>query len=205
MKRAITLMELILASVLLMTIILSATSLDIATRYFFKSSDLKTKVLNEASLITEHIAKSALFSVGEGGLKVSADDGDITKRAFSVSADGKRLKIRQDLRSDNNYYQSLDTPQNFNNDRCVKYVFDSTAHTVTYYKYSSHNCTGNPLQSIILTKKLMDLSAGEYLSYNAGANPFRIAVFLKLRHNPAKAADPKANPEVELKTALFVH
>ena len=203
MKKTITLVELILATVLLMTIILSATSLDIATRYFFKSSDLKAKVLNEASLITEHIAKNALFSVGEGGLKVSADDGDITRRAFSVSADGNRLKIRQDLRSDNNYYQSLDTPQDSNDDRCVEYMFDSTTHTVTYARYTNYNCTGTS-QTITLTNKLMPLQGEKYVTYDP-THPFRIAISLKLRHNPAKAADSKTNPEMDLKTALFVH
>lgn len=204
MKRTITLVELILAMVLLVTIILSATSLDVATRYFFRSSSLKAKVLNEASLITEHVAKNAAFAVGEGGENVSADDGNLNRRGFSVP-DGNTLIIRQDLKSSDSYYTSLDTPENVTDDCCIKYTFDSASHTVIYRKYGSNDCSGSPVQTITLTDKLVGLDSGSYVTYNPSANPFQVVVHVKLRSNPASSFDPRTNPESELITSLFVH
>ncbi|RLJ09805.1 MAG: hypothetical protein DRP15_02345 [Candidatus Aenigmatarchaeota archaeon] len=87
-KRTITLIELILAIVLLGVIILSATAIDVASRYFFKSSDTKTQVLNEVSFILEHIQKNA-----------SQATGWIDDSGFNLPS-STRLLIREDFDND---------------------------------------------------------------------------------------------------------
>ena len=108
MKKALTLIELVLAVALLAVIVLAATSIDVAARYFFKSSDTKSRVLNEASLIVEHIQKRASQSSG------FIDNPGI--RPAVPFADSSFLEIRLDG----------DSPLTFDDasDRWVRYDFN---------------------------------------------------------------------------------
>jgi len=57
MKKSVTLVELIMGIILLGVILLAATSFDLASRQFFKSSDFKSELLAEASFVMDHIDK----------------------------------------------------------------------------------------------------------------------------------------------------
>ena len=85
MKKSLTLVELILSMVLLSTIIFAATAIDLAARGFFRSSDERSRVQNEASLVLEHIQQNASrahgwnqnpgFNINANQLRVRLDGG----------------------------------------------------------------------------------------------------------------------------------
>ena len=64
MKKTVTLMELTLAIALMGVVILGVTSFDVGSRQFLQSSERKTQVLNEATLIMDRISRDALTAVG---------------------------------------------------------------------------------------------------------------------------------------------
>ena len=84
-KRSVTLMEMIIAIVLLSVIVLAAASFDFAAGYFVQSSRRKGALINEISFITEHMAKNVSLVTGD-----SNDPGIIVIGNTIV-------KIRQDI------------------------------------------------------------------------------------------------------------
>jgi len=185
--KSITLMELILAIVLLGIIILAATSIDIASVSFFKSSDFKTRVLNEASLIMEHIQKNALQS--HGWLRnqgVSPDTGG----SYDY------LRIRMDVKKlvDGNMQY---TPANFDDDKWVRYYYDRDNSKLMYcndWDESSGNCDGD---EEILSEKIISC----VFKRDSDRDP-TVDVNITAQYNPGAVAcgqDPRNNPCVNLK------
>lgn len=173
MKKAVTLMELLIAVGLLMVIVFGATTFHFASTEFLRSSERKADVLNEITLVLEHLHKNVSLATGEPdnyGINVTNSGSTWT------------LTIRQDLRADINnvgtLWSPLLTPGNFADDRRVRYVFDSNNNTVTFEVLSSG------VLAETLTNRFVDLG---------GQNAFIIyiessgMVFVKnfaLRYNP---------------------
>ena len=88
-KYGVTLAELIVAVALLGVVILGVTSFDLASRYFLKSSENKTRVVNELAFILQHISKYTLQASGDG---VNRGIG----REDLPASNQIRLHIRQD-------------------------------------------------------------------------------------------------------------
>ena len=110
MKNSLSLIELILAIVLFGIIILAATTLDIASLSFFKSSTNKAKVLNDASRILEHIQKQALQSHGW-----------INEPGYFIANHELRICIDDPM-----------TPDIFHDDRLVRYLYNPADYTLEY-------------------------------------------------------------------------
>lgn len=73
MKKSVTLVEIIIAMMLLTVIVLGAVAFDTTSREFLLSSDRKTKVLNELSLAAGHFARYVPLATGDSnnpGIKV---------------------------------------------------------------------------------------------------------------------------------------
>jgi hypothetical protein len=62
---AFTLLELIIAMVLLVIIMLGFVSIDLFSRHHLFTADKRTKLQNELSLIAEHISKDVMRSTGD--------------------------------------------------------------------------------------------------------------------------------------------
>ena len=105
MRKSITLLELIIGISLLVVIILGVTAFDVASRYFLKSSERKSQVINELNFILEHLSKNVNQAVGDisnsGIVKV-----DQSNRVL--------LHLRQD---------ALRTPNKYNDDLWVTYAY----------------------------------------------------------------------------------
>jgi hypothetical protein len=63
--KTLTLAELIIAISLLAVIILGASSFDLGSRQMLRASERKTQILNEATLILDHVSKNALLGIGD--------------------------------------------------------------------------------------------------------------------------------------------
>ena len=109
MNKALTLTELIIAIALAGVIILGVTSFDISSRQMLKSSESKTQVMNEATLIMDRITKDALTGIG-----------DVGNPAITISA--SFFNITQDVNG-NGIRDAVDP--------VISYEFDNAAHTLT--------------------------------------------------------------------------
>lgn len=87
MKKSVTLIELTLAIALMGVVVLGVTSFDVGSRHFLQSSERKTQVLNEATLIMDRISRDALIAVGRVG-------------APAVTVAGNTITINQDTNQD---------------------------------------------------------------------------------------------------------
>jgi prepilin-type N-terminal cleavage/methylation domain-containing protein len=65
LKRAMTLIELLIAITLLAVIVVGASSFDVGSREMLKASERKTQILNEAALVLDYITKDGLHGIGD--------------------------------------------------------------------------------------------------------------------------------------------
>lgn len=113
-----TLMELIIALVLLSMIILGITNLELFCRHAFMSTDRKTKVTNEATYILEHMSKFIGNAIGDGsdypvGNSPAIGGCDRVVRAWTKA--------------------NFTDPGKAAGDREIAYCFNNATHTVTFY------------------------------------------------------------------------
>ncbi|RKY29081.1 MAG: hypothetical protein DRP61_00155 [Candidatus Omnitrophota bacterium] len=173
-------MELILAIVLLGVIILSATAIDVASHYFFKSSDTKTQVLNEVSFILEHIQKNA-----------SLAHGWIDNPAVAIISNSLRIRVDDPNNS---------TPENFGDDLSLTYTFSNTNHQLTY----NNGLTTETLSSRIVDNPDIDRDGFPEPLFSLSSSGTEVIVTLTARYDPSEPVDPKTNPEVSLQTRVFL-
>jgi len=179
MKKSVTLMELLIAVGLFMVIILGATTFHFASTEFLRSSERKADVLNELTMILEHLDKNIRLATGD------ADNVGIN---ISQSGNVWTLTVRQDLRADINaagtLWASLYTPDDYDDDRSVRYVFDPNNNRITFsVLYNSGGVVPNSTET--LTDRFSDL---------AGGNPFGVVMNysgvyienLALRYSPGE-------------------
>ena len=107
--KGITLMELVVAMVLLAVIVLGATAFDSASHSFFAESRRKAHVVNEMSLILEHIGKYTEQAVGnkdDPGILVNPSAPPVAAYSCPVSACGAFcIFIRNDEGGTLNWHQ----------------------------------------------------------------------------------------------------
>ncbi len=96
-NKALTLMELILAISLIGVIIAGVASFDLASRQMFRSSETKTQVTNEATLIIDRIAKDALNAIGNANTP-----------AVTIGAGGTSMTMLLDSNHDGVYTPGTD-------------------------------------------------------------------------------------------------
>jgi|GEM_PF-2456545 len=66
-SKSFTLLELIIAMVLLIIIMLGFVSVDLFSRHHLFTADKRTKLQNELSLVLEHMSKNIIRSTGDAG------------------------------------------------------------------------------------------------------------------------------------------
>lgn len=190
MKKSFTLIELIIAVLLMGAIILAAMSFNLASDQFLTSSIKKGAVLNDLTFLLEHIQKN-----------ITSGSGDITDgghRAIQFVDSGSiTLTIYQDIDSSGNLNL---TPEDYSDDRRVEYIFNYDDHTVTFEVVNSDDSTSS---EVLLTNLVSDDEAErlsmEYMNDNTGV---RISnLFLRL--DPEKEYDPRYNPQVSIDQQIF--
>ncbi len=199
-KRSLTLVELIIAIVLLGVVVLGVMAFDSASRQFLRSSERKVEVLNELTLIMEHIHKNTLLGIGDANnpaIAVTESPGGV----FNVT-------IRQDLATNGN---PLNTPQNYGDDRAVRYIFDTRAgnNSVTY---AVLNSGGGVVETQVLANNMLRLTdeSGtltldmQRTSLGEGVMAGGIVINnLTFRMRADEEYDAKDNPEVTIDRQYF--
>ena len=176
MRKAITLVELIISMTLFGVIILGAVAFSLSSEKFLSSSENSTEVLNDLTFILQHVHKSFLVATG-----------DINNQgvAFLVNT----VTIRQDLNLNGN---SLNTPGNYSDDRTVAYRFAGGQVTFDVSKGGVSNPT------VVLTNFFIDLGAPNAFGLSLNVLDGGLAISnLTLRLDPTNpVVDPRTNPQV---------
>ncbi len=173
--KGLTLVELIITMVLLSVVILAATTFDYSSVYLFESSRKKAILVDEMSLLLEHMAKYATFIVG-----------DVNNRGIVVDANHSGINLRIDKNG---------TPDNYADDTWVRY---QRVH-IGGLQYGVEFCedASNPSSCSPLTKKLVP-SGGNLLRFDSNSyDQFSISN-VALRYDPTSPENARKNPQVFL-------
>ena len=117
-RRALTLMELVISLVLFSMIVLGIANIEIFCKHAFMGTDRKTRIMNEATYIVEHMSKYIRKAIGDAqNFPVSNDPiaGITCDNITRVWIDYNENGIRDD------------------GDRQIVYCFNNASHTIDYY------------------------------------------------------------------------
>ena len=190
-KKAITLVELIIAISLFGLIIAGVMAFDSASREFFQSSERATDVLNELTFVLEHIQKNVMLAIGD------ADDSGMTLTNPRVG--DYTLVIRQDINRVNGVINN--TPEDYSDDRFVTYNIDSGQNTISVAELFD----GAAYVPEVLTRKLFLDPNSTYstVDFTLKDDLELQIIALALLFDISKPEDPRTNPRVEVKDQSF--
>jgi len=177
-KKAVTLIELLIATSLLGFVILAATSIDLFTRRRFQETDVRANLLNEISPVMEHMVKNIMQGVG-----------DLNRPGVIKNATQEWIKVRWDrnlngLPDDNN-----DVPGDW-----IAYRYIPEQNQIQYhrnYPFTGWPTTGGEVIARKVINAMFTLSGISLLEINIAA-----------RQDPTQKQDPIANPQVSLQSRV---
>ncbi len=178
--RSFTLVELILTILLLSVIILAATSFDYTSLFLFESSRKKSVIINEMSLVLDHIHKSAIHITG-----------DVNDSGINVDSGNQAVNLRVDVN---------DTPCDYSDDIWVRY--ECTNVNSNQYKIDFCSDASSPSSCYTLTKKVVKKDGNLFRFDKISPNEFSCSN-LALRYDPTKNMHIRKNPEVYMPEAVI--
>jgi prepilin-type N-terminal cleavage/methylation domain-containing protein len=173
MKRAVTLIELIIAMVLMAVLMLAAVTFDVTSRRLLQSSERKTAVLNDLTFAAEAIQKSSYNGNG------TASDYGIYPNPGVAAGTGNRICFRSGAVTWDAYYL--------------------TGTNLIYcdnYNVAGSSCGSAP-------ETLSSRVTGFAVINPGNVFPFALTVSLTGRYNTAIGMDNATNPQVIINTTVF--
>ncbi|MBN2483660.1 MAG: hypothetical protein JXD21_05625 [Candidatus Omnitrophica bacterium] len=127
-KPAVTLIELIISVVLFSVIMLGIVAFDSASRRFLRSTERRTKVVNEVMFILDHISKTMSTGIGD-----ITDPGiEVTWQASTEDCNSGSHNCIIDVRTaDPADVATLSPP--YTNSIWQRYEYDAGSHTLSYF------------------------------------------------------------------------
>ncbi|MBN2830857.1 MAG: prepilin-type N-terminal cleavage/methylation domain-containing protein [Candidatus Omnitrophica bacterium] len=182
-NKSVTLIELIIAIVLVAVIILGISSINIFSNYHIISSDRRAKVQNEVSLCLEHITKEASRAIGNEAVFIGNTVVDIvtnTSLAVFIDAD-------------------LDGKRDTAKDYWIKYTFANNILSYCGNCGNSFVCGSCSISTEVLSKKITAFNPKKDF-----ADGNHIEVSITGCHNPGgtPACGTPDNPEITMHTAV---
>jgi Tfp pilus assembly protein PilV len=187
-RKGITLIELLLAIVLLMVIVLGAGTFSLGSRRFLQSSERKTKVLNDLTFILERISKSVLIATG-----------DINNQGITCYTTNLRLRVAINQTTGN----PDTTPADYSDDRWVEFrVNPSAVNTLQYCSNSAAFNSCNSSYQDLTTNLVRNVGQPSDFKFYCNSNNPNVDVNqvlisnLQLRYDISQPYDPMENPQV---------
>jgi hypothetical protein len=179
---AITLIELLIALVLLSMIILGIANIEIFCKHVFMGADRKTKVSNEVTYVVEHMSKHIGMAVG--------DDSQPPVDTLAPLGCTNATLVWTD-------YDPSGIPNGVRdniNDRQIMYCFNDAAHSVAYYSNYTSMALPGPVE--VLARNI----------YSMNATVIRNAVELTVTGcwNASSSCGTVDNPRVTLQTRIVM-
>jgi len=182
-RRGITLIELIIAIVILGIVSIGFASIELFARYQTISSDRRSQILNEAAIAVESIAQKVRYS-----------EGCIKERPFVVDGDGKGINIRK---GDSAPGVAEPEPTSINPEMC-RFEFEDN---VLYYKDSLDAATREAI-----ARKIIDFSLVEIDPEDADnphpERPYALKIRVKTVYNPDEEISYPDNPDAAIETTV---
>lgn len=187
-KAAVTLLELLIAIILLSALVLSISSIVNFSRYHVINSDKRAQVQNELSFVLAHMKKSVQRGIG-----------DTNNKPLGIISDGFRVRV------DNN---TIATPGNYSDDWWLNYALsgNTLSFSCTQVSASSPAC---PSAENLSTKIVSGAVFGAIpavpangFNYNFFDNDTALEVAIVARYAPANAVSAD-NPEVVMRTSIL--
>lgn len=183
--RGLTLLELMIAIVLMGMLVLGFYSIDLFSRYHVISSDKRAKLQNEISYALEYMSKQVQQSMG-----------DVNKppiKRYPNAGTQTGFQVLRDL-------NSPQTPGNLGDDTWV--TFSLSGNEITS---GSESLTKKISGSFVADTVMPENPAGGFYVRITDPGPnqgMAVDIGLKGRHSPLVAASPD-NPQVSMKTRLI--
>lgn len=183
---ALTLLELIIAIILLGVIVIGFSSIELFSRYQVLSADRRTQVQNEVALVLEHMSKNVMQGVGDA----------TTAPIWWTATNGFSVRIE---------HQSPPTVGNLSDDTIVSYTLSGNILTCSL----DNEVISNRILSGVTNGQMPDNNpnSGFYIYINPAdadlaTNRAVIEIGLVGRYNPGQAASLD-NPQVAMKSRLY--
>jgi len=186
LRKSITLLELIIGISLLVVIILGVTAFDVASRYFLKSSERKSQIINELNFILEHLSKNINQAVGD------ISNPGIVKVDQSSTFGRVLLHLRQDV---------LRTPEDYTDDLWATYAYYTTSSGPDSYTLAfwppRQNRNSLPLNS-------REVLSSRVVSFDFSVSGSRVSVNnFVLRYTPSDTqVDYANNPQTSITSSI---
>lgn len=184
-KAAVTLLELLVALILLSILVLSISSVVNFSRYHVINADKRARVQNDVSFVLAHMRKSVQRGIG-----------DTNNPPLVTIANGFKVRV------DNN------TPGNYNDDRWLNYALSANtlSFSCTQVSASSPACPAaeNLSTKIVSGAVFAAIPAvpASGFNYYFRDNDTTLEVAIVARYDPASAVSAD-NPEVIMKNSIL--
>lgn len=197
-----TLLELLIAIILLSIVVLGVSSIDFFSRAHLISSDRRVKLQNELSYCLEYMTKGIMLGTGSQG---SATTTQPIKWYPSDEAPRTGFSVRVDPRN----AEENPTPQDTGDDLWFNYYLDGNSLKFSCAKVnesSSPSCpAGETLTGHIIagvTSGVMPANPGSGFYINLTNSNTAIEVGLVARFNPTNINISTENPQIEMKASM---
>lgn len=192
-NKGLTLLELIIAVILLGIVVLAVTNIDYFAHFHVITADRRVRLQNELSLVLEHMSKKVSQSIGEQD-QISHYPIQGTTSGFIVRTDPNN------------------TPQNLDDDLLFTYALSTNTLTSTCSQVSADSpACPTPASETLTTHLMSDVASGTKLPSNPATpkglyyfiddNNTTIEVGLIGRHDVSKAKSLD-NPQVEMSAGM---
>jgi len=186
--KSVTLIELLIAIMLLAVVILAINNIDIFSRYQSTSSEQRTKVQNDIARCLEHITKNAANTIGNEEIYG-------TNTTVYISPDSANTAILSFF-TDTNGNGTRDAG---GGDYWVSYNYNTTGHTFSYCNQCPNAaCAACSGSEEILARDITGFSASK--DFTKGNH---INITIAACWDPAKACDI-SNPGFNMTTAVIL-
>jgi type II secretory pathway pseudopilin PulG len=178
-----SLLELILAVILMSLIGLSFTSVSVFSRQNVIVADKRTKLQNSITFVLEHMAKNIARAIGD-------------TNNFPINNTPVNGETAIEIKIDSNNNGMLDPVT----DLQVAYSHNTTNYQLNYYpNYYNNSVYDNSTYEVLAYNITTDLSAGN-VTYNNTTN--YVTVKLSGRLDPANSTISPTNPQVNMTTVM---
>lgn len=189
MKKAMSLIELLVASALLLIIILAIFALDKSSRDFYRSTKRKSEVAAEVNFAIEHMNKHLMQVAGKDA------GGFAAQQINPVIVDGAAETVE--------FYLEPRAGLDFDmsDDSSMRYAYNSTKHSIVFcddWDRSAFSCIGSELELI----KGRVVSA-DFEPMLTGAAVYGLNLTIDAIYDHSAVADVYDNPDYNLTTGIF--
>lgn len=176
-RKGITLIELLVAIIMLGVVGIGFASVGIFARYQTVSADRRSQILNEAAIAVESIAK-----------KVRHSEGWEEEPAFVVDTDGEGVNIRK----------NDGVPSTVSSDFC-RFEFEGNT---LYYRDSPDSPTREVVARKIVEFSLRTVDPIDPATLNP-QKPYALSIHVKTVYNPGASISYPDNPDATIDTTVI--